>query len=107
MENEYYIPANSKRSLLIFGLFKPIDLAIFLIGLSLSFIFLLVFPAGQLFVSIIAVSPGLVAGFLVLPLPNYHNVRTFITNAWRFYTIRQRFIWKGWCVLSEQEREER
>ena len=32
MNNKYLIPANTKRSMLIFGLFKPIDLIIFLVG---------------------------------------------------------------------------
>ncbi len=107
MKEEYFIPANSKRSLLLFGLFKPIDLAIFLGGLFGSFLLLLVLPVANLFFAVIAISPGILASFLVLPLPNYYNIRTFITNAWIFYTVRQKFIWKGWCVISEQEREER
>ena len=32
MNNKYLIPANTKRSMLIFGLFKPIDVIIFTIG---------------------------------------------------------------------------
>jgi len=107
MENEYYIPANSKRSLLLFGFFKPFDLGLFLGGLALTFILLIALPSGNIVGAILAILPGLITTFLVLPLPNYYNIRTFIGNAWHFYTVRQKFIWKGWCVLHEQEREER
>lgn len=105
MDRTYLIPANTKRSMLIFGIFQPIDLIIFAIGLSITFIFLMIFPLTSAIVSVLAISPALVAGFLVLPIPNYYNVRTFLMEAWRFYTIRQKFIWKGWCVLSETEYE--
>ncbi len=107
MDEQYFIPANSKRSLLILGLFKPIDFGIFITGLFFSFLLLLILPTGTMVVAIVAVLPGVVASFLVMPLPNYYNVRTFIANAWQFYTTRQKFIWKGWCVLSEDNREER
>ena len=32
MDNMYLIPANSKKSMLLFGLFTKVDLALFLIG---------------------------------------------------------------------------
>ncbi len=107
MKEEYYIPANSKRSLLMFGIFKPFDFGMFVAGIFVSFILLLLIPTGSFISSIFAIMPGAIVCFLVLPLPNYYNVRTFMSNAWRFYTIRQKFIWKGWCVLSEESREER
>ncbi len=100
MENGYLIPANSKRSMLIFGLFKVFDLILFSIGISLTFILLLTVPMQDLTWSVISIAPGLICGFLVLPLPNYYNVRAFLTDAWIFYTTRQKFIWKGWCVLD-------
>lgn len=105
MNEGFLIPANSKKSMLIFGLFKPLDLILFSFGLVVTFILLLTVPMQNLTWSIIAIGPGLICGFLVLPLPNYYNVRTFIMSAWRFYTIRQKFIWKGWCVLDGQNRE--
>lgn len=106
MNRTYLIPANSKRSMLIFGIFKPLDLGIFGVGLSITFILLMTLPLTSAIVSIIAIAPALVAGFLVLPIPNYYNVRTFLMEAWRFYTIRQKFIWKGWCVISETKYED-
>ncbi len=105
MNEGFLIPANSKKSILIFGLFKTFDLILFSIGLGLTFLLLITVPMQDLTWSVIAIAPGMICGFLVLPLPNYYNVRTFIMSAWRFYTIRQKFIWKGWCVINEQGRE--
>ena len=39
--NEYFIPANTKRGQLIFNIFKPIDLAIAIIGVSMTIILLI------------------------------------------------------------------
>ena len=103
--NNYLIPANSKKSMLIFGLFNKIDLWIFLIGVGATLLLLLILPVEQLVFAIIAISPGLVCGFLVLPVPNYHNVRTFIKSAYRFFTTRQKFIWKGWCFSYGKDNE--
>lgn len=103
--NNYLIPANSKKSMLIFGLFNTIDLWIFLGGVGATLLLLLILPVEELVPAIIAISPGLVCGFLVLPVPNYHNVRTFIKSAYRFFTTRQKFIWKGWCFSYGKENE--
>ena len=101
----YLIPANSKKSLLIFGLFKPFDLILFASGIAVTTLLLLTLPVSKLPIAILAVTPALVAGFLVLPIPNYHNMINVIKNLIDFYTDRQKFIWKGWCVLHEQTKE--
>lgn len=54
--------------------------------------------------AVISLMPGGICGFLVMPVPHYHNVRTFIQIAWEFYTTRQKYIWKGWC-FAEDEKE--
>ena len=95
--NSYLIPANSKKSMLIFGVFTGVDLWIVIIGTIVSFALLMIFNAGNFWIAILSVMPGLICAFLVFPVPNYHNVRTVIKNAWVFYTTRQRYIWKGWC----------
>jgi len=95
--NSYLIPANSKKSMLIFGYFNTIDLIIFCCGVGISFLMLMFLPVDEFAVAIIAILPGLISGFLVFPVPNYHNIRTVIINAWLFYTTRQKYIWKGWC----------
>ena len=101
--NNYLIPANSKKSMLIFGLFNQVDLIIFCSGAGSTLLLLLILPVEQLLPAIIAIVPGLVCGFLVLPIPNYHNVRTVIKSAYTFFTTRQKFIWKGWCFLDGKD----
>ena len=45
MNNNYLIPANTKRSMLYFGLFNKVDLIIFLVGVGLTV--LLMFSLGS------------------------------------------------------------
>ena len=99
---EYLIPANSKKSMLYFGVFNLVDLIMFGCGVGISFILLMFLPVEEFWIAILAISPGLITGFLVLPIPNYHNVRTVLGNAWEFYTTRQKYIWKGWCFSYEE-----
>ena len=94
----YLIPANTKKSLLFFGLFNKFDLILFGSGIAVSLILLLILPVEQLAFAIIAILPGLITGFLVFPIPYYHNVLTVIINFFTFFTTRQQFVWKGWCV---------
>ncbi len=98
MDNSYLIPANSKKSILIFGVFNTFDLVLFGTGLGISFLLMMFLPINNFWIAILSITPGIICGFLVFPIPNYHNVRTVIKNAWIFYTTRQRYIWKGWCA---------
>lgn len=104
--NQYLIPANSKKSLLYFGLFNSFDLILFGVGLSSTILLLLILPIDQLIFSLLAVSPGLVTAFLLLPVPNYHNVLTFLRSMYIFFTTRQKFVWKGWCFLDGEQNKE-
>lgn len=97
MNNSYLIPSNSKKSMLMFGAFNTVDLIIFGCGLGISFLLMMFLPVSDFVFAILAITPGLICGFLVIPIPNYHNIRTVIKNAWIFYTTRQKYIWKGWC----------
>lgn len=99
----YLIPANSKKSLLIFGIFNKFDITMFGIGVATTLIMMLVFPVSSILWAIVAIAPAAITGFLVFPVPNYHNVMTVIIESWQFITTRQRFIWKGWCITSEKE----
>ena len=100
--NSYLIPANSKKSILKFGLFNTTDLIILCIGLGISFLLMMALPVNNFWIAVLAVLPGMICAFLVFPIPNYHNVRTVLKNAWNFYTTRQKYIWKGWCFESEE-----
>lgn len=101
--NSFLIPANSKKSMLKFGWLNTVDLAIFGSGIIVTFILMMTLPVSKFTYAIISIIPGLICGFLVIPVPNYHNVRTVIKNAWNFYTTRQRYIWKGWCFENGEE----
>ena len=101
----YLIPANSKKSMLILGLFNQFDLILFGIGVGVSLFLLMILPVDILMWAIIAILPGAITAFLVMPVPNYHNVRTFIKIAIEFYTSRQQFIWKGWCFNDGETKE--
>lgn len=101
--NEYLIPANSKKSMLYFGLFNKFDLLLFGSGIGVSLLLLAILPVSKLLWAIIALLPGVVTGVLVIPIPNYHNIRTIIKLAYEFYTTRQKYIWKGWCFTDGNE----
>ncbi len=99
--NNFLIPANTKKSMLILGIFTTLDLIIFGVGVGVSILLLLIVAPSTLLTACIDLAPGLICGFLVLPVPNYHNMRVVIQEIYRFYTSRQKFIWKGWCVKDE------
>lgn len=98
---QFLIPANSKKSMLIFGVFTIFDLILFSIGIGATLLLLLIISPNNLLAAIVDLLPAVICGFLVLPIPNYHNIRVVIQEAYRFYTTRQRFLWKGWCVKDE------
>ena len=103
--NQYLIPANSKKSMLIFGLFRPSDLVLFGIGTGLTLRLLPLLPINEIVYAIIALLPVLITGFLVFPIPNYHNIRTAIMSVWNFYTGRRIYYWKGWCFSNGEEKD--
>ncbi len=99
MNHNYLIPANSKKSMMILGFFTPIDLLIFGIGCTITLTLLFLFnnkvEMGEL---LLILSPALISAFLVLPVPNYHNVLQLLTNIITFFIGRKRLYWKGWCI---------
>ena len=101
--NNYLIPANSKKSMLIFGVFTQIDLIIAGVGLLLTIILALTLDVSNIIMVIIALIPIGLAALLVMPVPNYHNVRVILKEVWEFYTTRQSFVWKGWCFLDGED----
>jgi len=94
----YLIPANSKKSMLILGFFNPTDLIIFLTGVIITFILLMSIKTNSLKEAAFIVTPALIGSFLVLPVPNHHNIRTFIYNIYTYYTNRRSYFWRGWCM---------
>lgn len=101
----YLIPANTKKSMLIFGVFNKADLIIFGVTIGITLILLLTLDVSTLALGLLAITPGLVGSFLVFPIPNYHNMITVIKNVYIFYTTRQKFVWKGWCILDGEDKK--
>lgn len=101
--NNYLIPANTKSGTLILGIFKPFDLILLGTGVMISLIILLTFPSLSTAQLIIVVIPGLTSAFLVIPIPNYHNILTIIIDIYYYFTNRRNYIWKGWCVKDVKE----
>lgn len=106
MNDQFLIPANSKKSELILGLFTRFDLILLLVGLGLTALLVVMFQ-GELngLGAIIGVLlPALIAIFLVFPIPNYHNVLQLIINIYTFFFVRQRtYKWRGWCFRNERK----
>lgn len=100
MYDQYLIPANTKRGQLILGWFRPFDLALFSSGVLISLLLLAFLQFDNIVSVIIGLSPALITGFLVMPVPNYHNMLNIIVEAYEFLTNRQKYEWKGWCYKS-------
>lgn len=98
MNGNYLIPANTSRGKLIFGLFRSIDLIIFLSGVGVTFLLLMILSVDTTLNAIIVLAPALICAFLVAPVPYYHNVLVFITEMYDYFTSQQRYKWKGWCM---------
>ncbi len=99
----YLIPANAKRGQYIFGLFRPVDLVIFGVGLLITIIMVIVMPTQQTWAAVLSVSPAVIAALLVAPVAYYHNVLQLLIEIYTYFTSRRRYIWKGWCIKDEQQ----
>ena len=101
MQNNYLIPANTKKSQLILGFFTGVDLAIFGTGCVTTVALLLILGSLSLGYMILMLMPLLIGSFLVMPVPHYHNVLQLLTNIFMFFTNRRTYYWKGWCMYEE------
>ncbi len=106
MNNQYLIPANTKRGQLWLSMFRPVDAAILLTGVLVTFVLFLVFNSmnAPMILMILSVFPGLVCAILVWPIPNYHNVLVAIQEMISFYTNNRNYKWRGWCAEYESKR---
>lgn len=97
----YLIPANAKKGTLIFGIFTKFDLILFGSGVVLSVLLLLIIAPSTFNLSLICLIPLLVTGFLVVPIPNYHNILMLIRDIIDFFYGRRNYKWEGWCYKNE------
>lgn len=106
MENQFLIPANTKKGQLILSMFRPVDLAILLTGVGITFVLLIIFAKIEVatWIMILATFPLLVCVGLVFPIPNYHNVLVCIQELMNFYSNNRNYKWRGWCAVYESKR---
>ena len=101
--NQFLIPANTKRGNLIFGIFLQIDLIIFSTGVIITFVALIILSNmhAPTWANLLAIMPAALTGFLVIPINNYHNMRVAIKEIINFYSNNRNYIWRGWCIKYE------
>lgn len=102
--NSYLIPANTKQGQLILGYFRPVDLILLASGVLTSFVLFFIIPLDSFLTTILVILPGIICAGLVIPIPYYHNVLVVIMECFNFLTSRQKFIWKGWCAVSDEKK---
>lgn len=105
MDN-YLIPANSKRSMLIFSIFRPIDLAIFIVGGVLTFLLIFINNPEDLTDVFVDLIPLIIGTVMVTPVPNQMNIWTFTVNVYSFLIHQRNFRWRGWCKSYVKESSE-
>ena len=105
MNSKYLIPANTKRSMLIFGLFKPIDVIIFTVGLVATLMLVFILGTATMTQVIVDLVPLLVVTLMVSPIPNHRNFWTFTVNVYTYFTSQRKYRWRGWCMLHGDENE--
>ena len=64
MNNNYLIPANSKKSQLILGFFTPIDFALFASGVGITLLLLMLIQNANMTVLMLILSPAWISGCL-------------------------------------------
>ncbi len=101
--NNYLIPANTKKSKLIFGFFTLLDLIVFGVGCTITLVMLFIFQSMNFQTALVVLLPAVISGFLVIPVPNYHNVMQLLTNIFLFLMNRKRYYWKGWCMKDGEK----
>lgn len=99
----YLIPANTKKGQLILGLFRLFDLILFLLGVMVTIILLAFLPLTNTWLTILIISPAVICGLLVMPVPHYHNILTILVEIYDYFSTTQTYHWKGWCFLNEKE----
>lgn len=100
--NQYLIAANTKKGQLIFNMFRTVDLIIAGSGAAVTLILFLIIQPSSLLPGIIVLLPLMFCAFLVMPIPNYHNMLCFLTNIYNYYFVDVNELkWKGWCFKDE------
>ena len=95
----FLVPANTKKSVLIMGFKRPIDLIIGVVGLVSTVLILLILGDTNTWTTLLACLPAIVAGLLILPIPNYHNTIARLHRLCFFpklLKIKQTAVFRKW-----------
>ena len=102
--NGSLVPANTKKSTLILGMFRLVpDVVIAATGTIITVILLAILSNAGTIALLLSLIPMLIGVVLVLPIPQYHNTLCAIQSILGFYQGRRKYIWRGWCNRSEYE----
>ncbi len=99
--NGTLVPANTKKSMLIFSMLRPVDAIILGTGIGISVILLILLSNGGTMITLVVCIPMIISLLLVMPIPNYHNTLVALQSIYRFYNERRNYIWRGWCINDE------
>lgn len=100
--NSSLVPANAKKSILLFGFLRPMPDALVLgVGVLITIILLAFFSDVETWMMMLFCIPMLISVLLVMPIPNYHNTLCVIQSVLNFYNGRRNYIWRGWCTYHE------
>ncbi|NMA50837.1 MAG: hypothetical protein GX951_03195, partial [Mollicutes bacterium] len=91
MQNQYIIPANSKKSALFLGFFTGRDVIVVLVGVSVTILLLLLIKMDTLLGLTLEILPAVISAALVFPIPNYHNVMQLMLNIIEYFTERRKY----------------
>ena len=107
--NGYLVPANAKKGTLILNVFRPIDAIMFGTGALVSLLMFTIVNSSATILVLISCLPVAVTGFLVIPIPNYHNVLCAIQSIFRFIRekLKGNYIWRGWCFYEKFGKEDK
>ena len=96
----YLIPANTKKGELFLGIFRGFDLILFGVGILLTLVLLVSMPMNDTMQVVLVMLPAGICTFLIIPVPNYHNMLTVISELIEFLLNQRSYKWKGWCIRS-------
>ena len=104
---QYLIPANSKRSMLILGLFTVVDLIIFGVGATITAALMMFVHAETMSDVLVIVTPLIITSAMVVPVPNHRNVSQLTANVYHYFANRRTYYWKGWCMIYGEENNQK
>ena len=106
--NGYLVPANAKKGTLILNIFRPIDAIMFGAGAMVSLLMFTIVNSSDSVLLLISCLPVAVTGFLVIPIPHYHNVLCTIQSIFRYISekIKGDYKWRGWCFYEKFGKED-